>query len=161
MPAALHNGKINHMTEAPILIGYDGSEGAKHAIDTAAALLGPRRAIVVDIGPVITAEESLAVVAPFSPAAIFEEENTGDALRAAREGAERARSAGFEAEARADLAAPTWQGIVDAADETDAVLIVLGSRALNGVRELVEGSVSHEVAQHAARPVLIVPEASR
>jgi nucleotide-binding universal stress UspA family protein len=149
------------MSEAPILICYDGSEGAKHAIDTAAALLGPRRAIVVDIGPVVTAEESLAVISPFSPAAIFEEQNAGDALRSAREGAERARSAGFEAEARADLAAPTWQGIVDAADETDAVLIVLGSRSLNGIRELVEGSISHEVTQHAARPVLIVPEASR
>ena len=52
------------MTEAPILICYDGSEGAKRAIDAAAALLGPRRAIVVDIGPVLTAEESLAVLAP-------------------------------------------------------------------------------------------------
>jgi nucleotide-binding universal stress UspA family protein len=149
------------MTEAPILICYDGSDGAKRAIDTAAALLGPRRAIVVDIGPMLTAEESLAVLAPVSPVAAFEEQNTDDALLAAREGAERARSAGFEAEARAELAAPTWQGIVDAAGETGAVLIVLGSRALNGARELLEGSVSHEVARHAGRPVLIVPEAPR
>jgi hypothetical protein len=28
---------------------------------------------------------------------------------------------------------------------------------LNGARELFEGSVSHEVAQHARRPLLIVP----
>jgi nucleotide-binding universal stress UspA family protein len=161
MRTAVPDGNIGHMTDAPILICYDGSEGAKRAIDVAAALLGPRRAIVVDVGPVLTAAESLAVLAPVWPAAAFEEQNSEDALLAAREGAERARSAGFEAEARADLAAPTWQGIVDAADETDAVLIVLGSRALNGVRELLEGSVSHEVARHAGRPVLIVPEASR
>jgi nucleotide-binding universal stress UspA family protein len=161
MRAAVRFENIGHMTEAPSLICYDGSESAKRAIDAAAVLLGPRHAIVVDIGPVLTAEESLAVLAPVSPAAAFEEQNTEDALLSAREGAERARSAGFEAEARADLAAPTWQGIVDAADEMDAELIVLGSRALNGVRDLLEGSVSHEVAQHAGRPVLIVPEASR
>ena len=149
------------MTEVPILICYDGSEGAKRAIDAAAGLLGPRHAIVVDIGPVLTAEESLAVLGPVWPAAAFEEQNSDDELFTAREGVERARSAGFEAEARAGLAAPTWQGIVDAAEETDAVLIVLGSRALNGVRELLEGSVSQQVAEHAGRPVLIVPEASR
>ncbi len=149
------------MTQAPILICYDGSEGAKRAIDVAAALLGHRRAIVVDIGPGLTTEENLAALAPVAPAAAFEEQNTEDARLSAREGAERAQSAGFVAEARAGLAAPTWQGIVDAADETDAELIVLGSRALNGMRELLEGSVSHEVARHAGRPVLIVPEASR
>jgi nucleotide-binding universal stress UspA family protein len=36
-------------------------------------------------------------------------------------------------------------------------VIVIGSRGLNGLREIVEGSLSHEVAQHAGRPVLIVP----
>ena len=38
-----------------------------------------------------------------------------------------------------------------------AAVIVLGSRGLTGVRELVEGSLSHEVAEHARRPVLVVP----
>jgi nucleotide-binding universal stress UspA family protein len=50
-----------------------------------------------------------------------------------------------------------WEGIVDVADELDAAVIVLGSRGLKGIREQFEGSVSHEVAQHAGRPVLIVP----
>ena len=68
---------------------------------------------------------------------------------------------GFNAEVRADLAAPTWQGIVNVADEIDAAVIVLGSRGLGAARELLEGSVSHEVAQHAGRPVLIVPPAGR
>jgi nucleotide-binding universal stress UspA family protein len=36
-------------------------------------------------------------------------------------------------------------------------VIVLGSRGLTGVREAFEGSVSHDVAEHAGRPVLIVP----
>jgi nucleotide-binding universal stress UspA family protein len=36
-------------------------------------------------------------------------------------------------------------------------VIVVGSRGLTGLRELFEGSVSHDVAEHACRPVLIVP----
>jgi nucleotide-binding universal stress UspA family protein len=34
--------------------------------------------------------------------------------------------AGFEAEARTDLAAPTWEGIIEVADEIDAAVIVIG-----------------------------------
>jgi len=38
-------------------------------------------------------------------------------------------------------------------------VIVIGSRGLSGARELFEGSMSHEVAEHAGRPVLILPPA--
>jgi nucleotide-binding universal stress UspA family protein len=69
--------------------------------------------------------------------------------------------AGLSAEPRADLATPTWGGIVEVADEIDAAVIVTGSRGLTGVRELFEGSVSHDVAEHASRPVLIVPPERR
>ena len=145
------------MNEAPILICFNGSDGAQRAIDAAADLLGPRRAVVLDIGPLLTAAESLAVMAPVAPSAAFEELNEDDARQGARAGVELARQAGFVAEARADLAAPTWEGIVDAADEIDAAVIVLGSRGLKGAREAFEGSVSHQVAENAGRPVLIVP----
>jgi nucleotide-binding universal stress UspA family protein len=145
------------MTDAPILICYDGSDGARRAIDTAADLLGHRRAVVLDIGPVVTPAESLASTAPVTAAELFAQENLGDAEYRARDGAELARRAGFDAEARAAVEAPTWQGIIDVADEIDAAVIVLGSRGLKGARELFEGSVSHEVAEHARRPLLIVP----
>jgi nucleotide-binding universal stress UspA family protein len=147
------------MEDGPILICYDGSDGAQRAIDAAAGLLGPRRAVVLDVGPLLTAAESLAVLSPVAPAAAFEELNEDDARSGAHDGAERARRAGFDAEARADLAAPTWQGIIDVADEIDAAVIVTGSRGLRGASELFEGSVSHDVAEHAGRPVLIVPPA--
>ena len=145
------------MNNASILICYDGSDSAKHAIDAAADILGPHRAVVLDVGSPLTAAESLAVVAPVAPGAAFEQLNEDDARQRAQVGADHARRAGFDAEARADLAAPTWQGIVDVADEIDAAVIVLGSRGLGAGRELLEGSVSHEVAEHAGRPVLIVP----
>jgi len=143
------------MDEAPILIGYDGSDDARRAVDYAAVLFGNRRAVVLDVGPVVTPAESLAVLTP-GPYA-FEDYNESQAASTAAEGVRYARGAGLVADARAEVTAPTWQGVVDVADEIDAAVIVMGSRGLNGARELFEGSLSHEVAQHAGRPVLIVP----
>jgi nucleotide-binding universal stress UspA family protein len=145
------------MQDAPILICYDGSEGADRAIDAAAALLGTRRAVVLDVGPMLTPAESAVVASPVAPAAAFEGVNEDDALKRARVGADRARRAGFEADARGEIAAPTWDGVIAVADEIDAAVIVIGSRGLTGAREVLEGSLSHEVAEHAGRPVLIVP----
>jgi nucleotide-binding universal stress UspA family protein len=145
------------MSDVPILICYDDSESARHAIDTAADLLPNRRAVVLDVGPPLTTAESFVVIAPVTPGAAFEELNRDDARKRAGAGAERARAAGFDAEARATLGSPTWEGIVDVADEIDAAVIVMGSRGLTGAREVFEGSVSHQVAEHADRPVLIVP----
>jgi nucleotide-binding universal stress UspA family protein len=145
------------MNDAPILICYDGSDGARRAIGAAADLLRPGRAVVLDIGPVLTPAESVAATAPVSPGALFEELNEDDARDRSQAGVEEARRAGFDAEPRAGLSAPTWSGIVDVANEIDATVIVLGSRGLTGAREVFGGSVSHAVAEHAGRPVLIVP----
>jgi nucleotide-binding universal stress UspA family protein len=149
------------MDDAPILICYDGSADSDRAIEAAAVLLGPRRAVVLDIGPVLTGAESVAALSSVVPGTAFEDLNMDSALEKARAGADRAREAGFKAEPRAELVEPVWDGIVDVADEIDAAVIVLGSRGLKGVREQFEGSVSHEVAEHAGRPVLIVPPADR
>lgn len=145
------------MDKAPILICYDASADAERAIETAATLLGSRRAVVIDIGSPLTAAESVAALSSIVPGGAFEEANMADAHGVAVRGVEIARSAGFEAEARGALAAPTWQGIVDEADELNALLIVIGSRGLSGLREILDGSISHQVAEHAGRPVLIVP----
>jgi nucleotide-binding universal stress UspA family protein len=147
------------VNDAPVLICYDGSPDAARAIEAVAALLGARSAVVLDVAPPITAAESMATISPVVPGAAFEEMNTADARRVAARGAELARSSGFDAEARAALGAPTWERVVDVADELDAAVIVIGSRGLNGMREAMVGSLSHEVAEHAGRPVLIVPPA--
>ena len=145
------------MESAPVLICYDGSESARRAIDAAAALLGPRHAVVLDLGPPLTPAESVAVISPVVPTADFEDLNEADALTRAEDGAARAERAGFQAVARGGISAPTWEGICDVADEIDAPVIVVGSRGLTPGRELVEGSISHDVARHAGRPVLVVP----
>jgi nucleotide-binding universal stress UspA family protein len=143
------------MEDAPILICYDGSEDSKRSITTAASLLGSHLAVVLNVAPLVTVAESFALLGP-GPA-VYEDLNRVAAREQAQAGAELAREAGLKAEAHDDLGAPTWDAIVAVADEIDAAAIVIGSRGLTGVRELFEGSVSHEVAAHAGRPVLIVP----
>jgi nucleotide-binding universal stress UspA family protein len=113
---------------------------------------------VLAIGAPLTVAESFSAFS-VGPGTAFEELNEHAAHERAVAGAERAREAGFEAEARAEVAAPTWQGIVDVADALDAGVIVIGSRGLGGLGELLKGSVSQQVAEHAHRPVLIVPPA--
>ena len=142
------------MNDRPLLICYDGSEGAGRAIDVAGTLFHGHSAVVLDIVG-LTPEESLAAVSPVVPD--FEELNIPEGQARARQGVVRAQEAGLVAEPRADFDVPTWDGVVRAADELDAELIVLGSRGLSGVQEFLKGSVSHEVAEHAGRPVLIVP----
>ena len=53
------------MERAPILICYDGSDDARRAIAVAAELLSSRPAVVLDVTPPLTAEESEAAL--FSP----------------------------------------------------------------------------------------------
>jgi nucleotide-binding universal stress UspA family protein len=149
--------KENTMKNGAILICYDGSEGARRSIRAAADALGPRHAVVLDVAPVLTAAESYAVMASAIAGAEFEELNATEGLARATEGAVLARAAGFTAEPHSEVAAPTWEGILDVADDIDAAVIVIGSHGLTGVRERFEGSVSHQVAEHSGRPVLIVP----
>jgi nucleotide-binding universal stress UspA family protein len=47
--------------------------------------------------------------------------------------------------------------LLELADQTEAELIVVGSRGLGATPELLLGSTSTQVAQHSRRPVTIVP----
>lgn len=47
--------------------------------------------------------------------------------------------------------------VLEVADEVDADVVVVGSRGLGGYPELLLGSTSTQIAQHSARPVVIVP----
>lgn len=137
-----------------ILIGYDGSEAARHAISYAGRLFAGRQALVFSAWegwpPVVRhdGDENLPVDA-----------RTRQRIEAqAAEGTEVARAAGLKAEGCTSYASrPIWEQLVDAADEADATLLVLGSRGLRGLRSLMLGSVSHQIAHHAHVPVLVVP----
>ena len=148
------------MDERPILICYDGSEDSRRAIAAAGDLLAHRRAVVLEVTPPLTVEEEeAALLTPAIPDTV--EQRVRDVRVLAHRGVQLARAEGLEAEERVDVAAPTWQGVLDVADEVDAAVIVVGSRGLSGLREAFEGSLAHELMQHAGRPLLIVPPARR
>jgi nucleotide-binding universal stress UspA family protein len=141
--------------EGPILFCYDASPEARHAIEAARDLLQPRHAVVLTVGSLEAVSEVYAAAG--SGAARYEREVYDAMLASAEEGAQLARNAGFAAEARAEFETDVWRSIVDVANQLDASVVVLGSRGLHGLRELVEGDVPHQVEIHAHRPVLIVP----
>jgi len=142
---------------APVLFAYDGSDLAACAISTAAAQLGPQRdAVVVCVWQ--------AVDVGFTPTdgKRFDADKATEVRRAAERtaahGAALACEAGFLARSAAVEAAPTWKGIVAAADQHEASLIVLGPHRRNGLLGHLQGSVAAAVVAHTATPVLIVPE---
>ena len=55
--------------DAQILVCYDGSDDAKRAVDAAAALLGPRPAVVLNVAPAMTLAEGVAATSSLVPEA--------------------------------------------------------------------------------------------
>jgi MFS family permease/nucleotide-binding universal stress UspA family protein len=147
----------HHDATAPVLFAYDGSELASFAITQAAAQLAPRRdALVVCVWQ--------PVDVGFTPTDTnhFDADQATEVRRAAEKtaahGASLASEVGFQARSVAVEAAPTWKGIVAAADEHNASLIVLGPHRRNGLLGHLQGSVAASVVAHSATPVLIVPQ---
>lgn len=145
------------MTEAPLLIAYDGSPGSRHAIETAARLLSGRRAVVVSVWSSVLTAAPVAggIPAYFSDLDPKLEET---ARKTAEEGAEIARKAGFDAEPRTASETTAWLAIVNLSNELDAAAIVMGARGLSGLKSVLLGSTSHGVLHHTERPVLIIRE---
>lgn len=134
----------------PILLCYDGSDDAFRAIELAGSLFPGRSAVVLSVWE----HYSLLSGVPRVEDSLVQEATE----QMAADGCERAQAAGFEATAVAVKAEHgVAEAIIDAADQHDASLIVMGTRGNTGIRSLLLGSVSHDVAHHARRPLLIVP----
>jgi len=77
----------------------------------------------------------------------------------AEEGALRAREHGYEA---SPMTRESFEGIpkaiLETADDVSARLIVCGQRGRGVLRSTLLGSVSHTLASHTRRPILIAPE---
>jgi len=133
-----------------IVVGYDASDGANAALDTA-----------IEYARLI--EAKLVVVFSFEIPAAYGGE-TGDYRRAVREigehamveAVERVSSAGVEYTTELVPKRPA-EGLVAAAEEHEATLIVIGTHGERPLTGAILGSVPHKLLHISDVPVLIVP----
>lgn len=140
-----------------ILVGYDGSELGKKALEKAVKL--------AEVDPSIEVHVVHAVQLPSPSLSEMEEfykhqqeiadKYCEDGEKALQNVLEKYSSipnkvSTFVAEGR------PAEVILEQADQRGCDTIVLGCRGLSGIKELVLGSVSHQVVQRASAMVLIV-----
>ena len=150
-----------------ILIAFDGSATAGTAVRVAAALLPGARAVVATAPDNIAMRpETVSLTVPtISPEHVqntldeLETDARGEAERIAREGADRARTHGLEAEATATAAGPaTWSAVLELAHDRGVDAIVCGTRGRGGFARTLLGSTSTSLLHHSDLPLLVVPD---
>jgi nucleotide-binding universal stress UspA family protein len=139
-----------------IVVGVDGSPNSEHALDwamrQAAALHAPLTVVAVHEVPK-SFWGGIPVIGP-ADAALLEK-----LRQAAEEMTQKAASQLGDAKP-ASVTVHAVDGfvvkeLVDASQNAD--MIVIGTRGASGVARLLMGSVSADVVQHSACPVVIVP----
>ncbi len=145
-----------------LVIGYDGTACAREALDgLALAGLPPgtqaKVVCVADVWlPSLTPPEEEALPLPVAKGRALARQAFQEALRVAEQGrdflAEQFPSWTVECEARAD--SPAW-GLIKAAKEWAADLLVVGSHGRSAVGRILLGSVSQKVATEAPCSVRI------
>lgn len=158
------------MATGPVVIAYDGSPSAEHAVHEAGRLLSGRPALVVVVWKAGLGFELLELPTAtigLPPAAIdvstaleIDEELSERARRLAQQGAALARASGFaNAEGLAVADDPdiaVSETIVRMARERDAQAIVVGAHGHGRLGEVILGSTSRDVIRHAHCPVVVV-----
>jgi nucleotide-binding universal stress UspA family protein len=148
----------------PLILCYDGSEDAKHAIERAGVLFPGGHALVLTVWQTIAGLGSFAWSGATATMVNFVELDRAaaeDGGRIAEEGVRLALKAGLEAEPLAVKATgPVWEKIVETADHRQAAVIVMGSRGLTGLRSVLLGSVSSAVVHHGHHPTLVIHRGS-
>jgi nucleotide-binding universal stress UspA family protein len=133
-----------------IVVGYDGSEGSKRALDTAIALGKP-------LG------DDLVAVFGYAPPGIWGGEiadheeaiaELGERLMNEAKGRAVERGVDLELEMIAKHGA---QALAQAAEERDARLIVVGDSGDSPLKGVILGSTPNKLLHIANRPVLVVP----
>ena len=147
----------------PLVIGYDGSEFAKHAIEQAGRLFPGRRTVVANVfpsaaGTVAAGAIGVSLDVLGTAADRLHEESRRAAQARADEGARLASEAGLAAEGRSEMTeGSNWSALNRVADAEDALAVVVGPRGLSGLKEMLLGSTSSGLLHHSTRPVVVVP----
>lgn len=145
-----------------ILFATDGSPDATAAGQFIQALSLPP-GTAVHVLSVVT--HPLPVIGAVADGTWAEGEALAEILASERDMADRAVQEGTALLAREGLAVtsevregPPGSQIIAAADDWGADLVVVGSKGLTGLDELLLGSVARNVAKHGRRPVVIARE---
>jgi nucleotide-binding universal stress UspA family protein len=146
----------------PVLFCYDGSEGSRTALRAAIEWIKPDAdAVVLTVWTPASVQlaRAGAFVVAIPDEGEVDEKEAEFAGRIAEEGAAGARTRGYNAVARvAQADEGVAKAINDVAEEIDAGLIVCGQRGRGTIGSALLGSVSHALAAHTKRPVLIAPQ---
>lgn len=141
------------MSGKPVVVGYDGSDTSRRALDWALATAG-RREI-----PVVVVHAFTLPMPPVPVAPGYAGPNEG----ALREGAEAVLAEAAEHAARLApdvevstrlVSAPAALALLDGIE--DAEMVVVGSRGLDGFSELLVGSTGVQLATHAPCPTVVI-----
>ena len=145
----------------PVLFCYDGSDGSKTALGAAVELIKPGDAVVLVVWTraIVQLARAGSFLVDIPNEGEIDDQEAARAQQIAEEGAADARRRGYNASA---LVARAEEGVAktidDVAQEIDAGLIVCGQRGRGALRSAVLGSVSHALASHTKRPLLIAPQ---
>ena len=147
--------------DKPVLFCYDGSDGSKTALAAAVEWIKPADAVVLTVwtpAAIQLARAGSFIVAIPNEGEVDEQE-AASARQIAEEGAAGARKRGYNAIARVAQAGESVAKTIDeVAEDLDAGLIVCGQRGRGAIGSALLGSVSHALAAHTKRPVLIAPQ---
>ena len=130
-----------------VVVGYDGSDGAKRALERAIALAGDDGQLTVIAAAEINIVTGITEGGRLDPSEVEQR----------RRDLEDAKSFLAERGAKAEtIAAQGDPGDVILENAKDADLVVVGSRGLNPFQRLLLGSVSSKVVHRAECDVLVV-----
>lgn len=134
-----------------ILVGVDGSDSSKRALEWAVAL-------AERFGAEVVAVHAIGLLTRLDDGPPVPSHGHLDEVRSVFESRWCESLVGSAVPHRLlCLDGPPSLVLLDAASHENADLVVVGSRGTGGFAELRLGSTSHQVAEHSSRPVLIVP----
>lgn len=131
-----------------VLVGYDGSEEARRALEWAPRLAGESPVTVISVAPTLEAS-------PRIPDAVDPNSNVDVHRQQLAEAATLLGMNGVRVEKLLRIGNPAEE-IIIAAEQGRFDLILIGIRGLSTVRRFLIGSVADRVVRHATVPVLVV-----